>query len=105
MNDVYLASGRTSEYEDSYEWHVGAFVDYISCSNYVNKLNQLLIDNNLHQSCKIKPTEPSQDFLNKMTRFDPGFTIAFSKRGWEYAEYEYYMNKVPILATIENQEH
>ena len=64
MAHIYIITGETGEYDDWIKWNVGAFLDGISCSNYLNKLNKYLIDNNISLSCCDIASKPSSKFFD-----------------------------------------
>jgi hypothetical protein len=64
MAHIYIITGETGAYDEYTTWNVGAFLDKISCSNYLNKLNQHLIDNNIPLSGCESAKMPSSPFFD-----------------------------------------
>jgi hypothetical protein len=64
---IYIITGETGEYEDWNKWTVGAFLDKMSCSSYLKRLNDYLIKNNVPLSiciCRKFSKKPLSGFLD-----------------------------------------
>jgi len=64
MAHIYIITGETGEHDDHVKWNIGLFLDGISCSNYLNKLNKYLIDNNIPLSCCETASKPVSPFFD-----------------------------------------
>jgi len=64
---VYIITGETGEYDDWMKWNVGAFLDPLSCSSYLKRLNNYLIKNNVPldiSTCRKFSKKPLSGFLD-----------------------------------------
>ena len=88
MAHIYIITGETGEYDLWTKWNVVAFLDGISCSNYLNKLNQYLVDNNIPFSRDdIAASKPSSKFFDSKL-----------EENWRGFGVEYNIEKLEILS-------
>lgn len=64
MAHIFVITGETGEYDDWNKWNVGVFLDGISCSNYLNKLNKYLTDNNIPLELDPSEANPEPPFVD-----------------------------------------
>jgi len=66
MAHIFVITGETGKYDDWMKWNVGAFLDGISCYNYLNKLNKYLTDNNIPLDSAHIANKPQQPFIDNV---------------------------------------
>ena len=75
---VYLIVGETGEYDDYREWIVRAYLNKTLCSNYINELNECLINNNVPLSCdEIATTKPSLFIDSKLEKIWMNYGVQY----------------------------
>lgn len=90
MSKIWIVNGTSGDYDDRYDWPVGAFLEEKKAYEWCKSANELLKTFKLHMNefCGLKQEE-RQYFEQEFKKMDPSINLS-------YTGVEYYISFVDL---------